>query len=146
MTDADLEDVMNMAYDLMLFHKENDNLLNFKYDKTKSEVAAEIIADMRNGHNFLVAEADNGTILGYTNWSIHSSGTATDIKHLYIKPSYRSKGYGRKLLNETILQMRHAYPNIKGFNISVAPWNVRACQLYEDAGFELATYRLFFKA
>lgn len=148
MTDGDLGVVFDMAWKLKQFHKDNDKVTGFKYTQDRTFSDNEVVEYLKKGANILLAE-DNNKVVGMCAWDvIERPGfkTTVDIRWLFVEEGSRGKGIGTKLLNETILQIRHLYPNSAGTYIGVAAFNDKALNLYKAVGFEPCTTRLFFKA
>lgn len=75
-------------------------------------------------------------LVGYTilikYWSNEYQGFLLFIDELYIIPSKRSLGYGKK----TITEIEHTFHNLKALVLEVSPKNIRAQSLYHNLGFK----------
>jgi len=87
---------------------------------------------------YLVAESDQGELLGYAGiWMIVGEGHITNVA---ANPEYRRKGIAKAILTQLfdICENQHG---IDAFTLEVRPSNDPAIALYESFGFETAGRR-----
>ena len=83
----------------------------------------------------LVAESDDGTILGFTRYSDEEDDPNCGyISSLYVAPSASGQGVGRRLLERALHEMDAVA--VRPVSLWVFGANARARQLYGAAGFE----------
>ncbi|MDH3351165.1 MAG: ribosomal protein S18-alanine N-acetyltransferase [Gammaproteobacteria bacterium] len=88
------------------------------------------------GYQCVVLERD-GEVAGYSILSV-AAGEA-HILNLCIEPSYRSHGYGEKLLDEILFRARTAA--VREVFLEVRPTNIHALALYKKKGFHQVANR-----
>ena len=88
------------------------------------------------GYQCVVLERD-GEIAGYGILSV-AAGEA-HILNLCVDPTYRSHGYGERLLDEILFRARTAL--VREIFLEVRPSNLNALALYKKKGFHLVANR-----
>jgi len=88
------------------------------------------------GYQCVVLERD-GEVAGYGILSVAAG--AAHILNLCIKPSYRSHGYGERLLDEILFRARTA--SVREIFLEVRPTNEHALALYKKKGFHQVANR-----
>jgi ribosomal-protein-alanine N-acetyltransferase len=88
------------------------------------------------GYHCIVLERD-GVVTGYAILSV-AAGEA-HILNLCVDPSYRSRGYGERLLDEILFRARSS--SVREILLEVRPSNAHALALYRKKGFYLVANR-----
>jgi len=118
----DYNSVIELIKELAVFEKAGDKVTN----------TAEQMIKEQNHFNCLVAESDNGEIIGfaifffaYFTWV----GKSLYLDDIYIKPDFRNKGIGKDLLRE-IFKVAVS-ENCKRVRWQVLDWNTDAIEFYK---------------
>ncbi|WP_242117935.1 GNAT family N-acetyltransferase [Aestuariivivens sediminicola] len=121
-----------MKEDIILLLREIDKVsedafvkINFESYVSKLMEHAKIFSDYRS--NQLIA-----FIAYYSNDPLNERGY---LSMLAIHPEYQNRGYGKKLLNLAIEDLRSE--NFKYFDLQVVMNNKRALKIYQSFGFNL---------
>jgi len=88
------------------------------------------------GYQCVVLER-NGDVIGYGILSV-AAGEA-HILNLCVEPSYRSHGYGARLLDDILFRARTS--SVREIFLEVRPTNTTALALYKKKGFHLVANR-----
>ena len=88
------------------------------------------------GYQCIVLERD-GTLTGYAVLSI-AAGEA-HILNICIEPTYRSMGYGERLMDDILFRARTA--SVREIFLEVRPTNTNALALYRKKGFHTVAKR-----
>lgn len=98
------------------------------------------LANYSDGKTGIILAADlNGELVGIMNSRIEQSrkmGHVAFIHGVYVKPEFRGKGIGKKLLEE-ILQWIEGHREIVKINLDVTTEQEAAIALYKSVGFEI---------
>ncbi|WP_239433470.1 GNAT family N-acetyltransferase [Sporosarcina sp. ACRSL] len=81
----------------------------------------------------LIAECDEGTPIGFLNFTKEDEDGDSELTAMYILPSYQQSGYGKKLFDTTLSMLRNA----KQLFVYVDSRNTAGRAFYEKQGFEL---------
>ncbi len=122
---ADYEDLISMFVEFATFQKMPDSVTN-----SVNQMAEE--SDFLNG---FVVENDSGELIGYATcfyayftWI----GKSLYMDDLYVKPDYRRKGLGQKLI-ESVIDKAKA-DKCKKVHWQVSKWNQNAIDFYKSIG------------
>lgn len=74
-------------------------------------------------------------------FSTEAGGEVCWVEELYLRPGFRSKGWGKKALGWVM----ERYPGMARFRLEVAPANDDARRLYERLGFVSLSYEQLIK-
>lgn len=88
--------------------------------------------ELANGHHYVVASEDDGTILGYAGIAV-GQGEAW-INNIAVRRDAQRRGIGRALLNALLDEARRH--GVRQVLLEVASENVAAQHLYGSYGFE----------
>ena len=85
----------------------------------------------------------NGEPVGFINWSYPTSWFQTStreahIEDLYVKPAYRRRGLGTRLMEEAMKRIREK--GVGNVEVSVLSDNVKAVRFYEKFGLKVHRY------
>lgn len=83
--------------------------------------------------HMLVAECEQGTPIGFLNFTRKDEDGDSELTAMYILPSYQQSGYGKKLFDTTI----DILGNAKQLFVYVDSRNTAGRAFYEKLGFEL---------
>jgi GNAT superfamily N-acetyltransferase len=125
---TDYEDLVSMFKEFATFQKSPEKMLN-------SEELMKEEGDFLNG---FVLENGFGELIGYTTYFYAYFtwiGKSMYLDDLYVKPDYRGKGLGQKLINSVISEAR--LNNCKKVRWQVSEWNRNAIEFYENLGAEI---------
>ena len=87
-----------------------------------------------------IKEGKKVTHVGYLWHAINQSDKSTFIYDFYISLDHRSKGYGKKAIDEFTRQMQAI--EIEDIKLRVAFHNDRALKLYQEVGFLITGYNM----
>ncbi len=110
--------------------KELDNYLATLYPP-ESRHGLDIPALLHKSVTVFLARLDNEPV-GCGGVKLFPQGYA-EVKRMYIKPAFRGKGIGKKILNQIELSAKHA--NIYTVRIETGIYQPEAIGLYEKIGF-----------
>ncbi|MFD1203646.1 MULTISPECIES: GNAT family N-acetyltransferase [Sporosarcina] len=83
--------------------------------------------------HMLVAECENGTPIGFLNFTKEDEDGDSELTAMYILPAYQHSGYGRKLFDYSMEVLKTA----KQLYVYVDSRNDAGRAFYEKIGFEL---------
>jgi len=83
-----------------------------------------------------------GKQVGSFYYTEHHAPNDKDNKNLYIysvriRPEHRGKGFGKKMMKESIYYLKNRYPDIKKIYLETDINNVRAMKSYLYAGYKI---------
>jgi [ribosomal protein S18]-alanine N-acetyltransferase len=116
-----------------------DELLPIEVDLFGDEAwtAAMFWNELANGHHYLVAQAPDGTVLGYGGLAVgYEEGW---INNIAVRRDQQRHGIGRALLEALLDQARRQH--VKQVLLEVSVDNVAAQRLYAGYGFEVIGVR-----
>ena len=93
--------------------------------------------ELANGHHYLVAQAPDGTVLGYAGLAVGDEEGW--INNIAVRQSEQRHGIGRALLEALLDQARKQH--VKQVLLEVSVDNVAAQRLYAGYGFEVIGVR-----
>jgi GNAT superfamily N-acetyltransferase len=127
--EKDIPQILAMIKELAEFEKLLDNV------KTTEQNLKDAIFGKEKFVNVLIAEID-GKICGQTiffkNFSTFAGKPGYYIEDLYVKPEFRGKGIGKKLLNSVVKKARKN--NFGRVEWVVLNWNKTAIDFYKNRG------------
>lgn len=116
---------------IFALYKENPEGETINEDKIEDTVI-ELSSNPSKGR-IIVFECDE-TIIGYAilivNWSNKYGGNILVVDELYIKPEWRNKGIGTRILNTAHLN----HENVVGLRIDIEPPNKKTAEHYIGLG------------
>ncbi len=121
---ADMPAIYKLMEDFSIFQKTPEKLLN----------TTDQLQNDSNDFKCIVIESGN-MIVGFASYffTYYSwSGKGLYLDDLYIDPSYRGKGFGKKLLDAVFDIARDA--NCKRVRWQVSRWNSEAIKFYKQIG------------
>jgi len=136
-TIKDFEKLKEIKAEFYLWECKRDNRLNTKW--INQGLGSRLARNLKQKNTaFFIAE-DKGNIIGYAGAEIKKNPSS--IKHkkrghmfnLYIKPKYRNKGVGKKLVN--IILNWFKKNKISDLMIMTHSYNKRAYKIYNKFGF-----------
>ena len=135
---------IDALYDMIFHFYEEYDLTHSITKESINDTIIHLTQHPENGTIQAIYDADH-TLIGYTilikYWSNEYQGYLLFIDELYIIPSKRSLGYGRK----TIAEIARTFHNLKALVLEVSPKNIRAQSLYHSLGFEPNKNNTFIK-
>jgi ribosomal protein S18 acetylase RimI-like enzyme len=99
-----------------------------------------------NGRNFLLVARDKNRPIGFAyatifrDYLVEVTESAGVINDLYMLPSFRRKGVGKKLVRECLKRMKMNKVNV--IRLTVLRENEAAIKLYEKLGFKICRYTM----
>ncbi|GLS92419.1 N-acetyltransferase [Psychromonas marina] len=129
-TSENLNEVSELFNDYRVFYKQDDDL----------ELAVSFIAERLKNKDSVIFYAydENDNALGFTQlyptFSSLSAASSWVLNDLYVTPSARRLGVGKKLMDTAKLFAIES--NAKGIALETAEDNVNAQALYESLGYE----------
>lgn len=124
-TEADFANLIELFKALATFQKDPEKMINS---------VAQMVAEKELIHGF-VAISERDEIIGYTTYfyAYYSwVGKSLHLDDLYIKPTYRNKGIGSKLIQSVIDHAKAT--NCKKVGWQVSNWNHPAIDFYKTLG------------
>ncbi|MDD4813777.1 MAG: GNAT family N-acetyltransferase [Bacteroidales bacterium] len=124
----DYPQLLSLFMEFSAFQKKADEMKN-------SVESMEEESDLLNA---FVVETDSGQIIGYATYFYAYftwSGKSLYMDDLYVKPDFRGKGLGKKLLNSIIDLAKQE--KCKKIHWQVARWNANAIEFYQNLGAEV---------
>ena len=85
--------------------------------------------------NAYVVESENGELVGYATYFYAYYtwiGKSMYMDDLYVKPDFRGKGLGQKLINS--IKKKKKKDNCKKVHWQVSSWNKNAIEFYKSIG------------
>lgn len=107
-----------------------ENIQTSFIDRSYSD--AMMMKRMEKTH-MLVAECEQGTPIGFLNFTREDEDGDSELTAMYILPSYQHSGYGKKLFDYTVSMLGNA----KKLFVYVDSRNTSGRTFYEKQGFEL---------
>jgi len=109
----------------------------YPFDREKARAALEpFLADPALGRAWLFK--DGGAAVGYfvltLGWSLEYGGRDAFVDELFVSPSHRGRGLGRRALEVIDEACREL--GVHALHLEVEKNNVRAAELYRKRGFE----------
>ena len=124
-TDADFEQLIDLFKEFALFEKLPEKMIN-SVDKMIAE---------KDFFNCFVAETDDQKIIGYVTYFFCYYtwvGKSMYMDDLYVRPEYRGKGIGKKLITKVISYASETECNKLRWQVS--NWNKPAIDFYKSLG------------
>ncbi len=130
-TAKDAPEILAMILELAHFEK-----LQHQVTATIDDLTKTLFGPHPSAEVFLILENEKnvGMALFFHNYSTFLGKPGLYLEDLYIKPAYRGRGYGRKLLG--FLAHLAVERGCGRFEWSVLDWNASAIQLYKSLGAE----------
>jgi ribosomal protein S18 acetylase RimI-like enzyme len=102
--------------------------------------------DPEHEKHVLVAEADDGEILGYIGWQVDRAGRHGEIAPLAIRVSARRSGLGRALSQHAMDAMREQDVEVVSLGTGGDWFHAPARSLYESLGFHLVPVAVYMRS
>jgi ribosomal protein S18 acetylase RimI-like enzyme len=122
---TDYEELILMFNEFATFQKMPDKMIN----------SVELIAEESDYLNGFVVENDLGGLVGYATYFYAYFtwiGKSLYMDDLYVKPDYRHKGLGQKLIDSVINKAKA--DKCKKVRWQVSKWNQNAIDFYKSIG------------
>ncbi|MBN1118059.1 MAG: GNAT family N-acetyltransferase [Bacteroidales bacterium] len=123
--ETDYEELISMFKEFAAFQKMPDKMIN-SVEKMTAE---------SNYLTGFVVENDSGELIGYATYFYAYYtwiGKSLYMDDLYVKPEYRRKGLGQKLIESVINKAKT--DNCKKVRWQVSDWNQNAIDFYKSIG------------
>jgi len=131
--EQDIESIQDLANRTWyIAYGEIISLEQIEYMLEKMYNKGELLSQLEEGHQFLIAEED-GIDLGFAGFSVLDSATKTYKLHkLYVLPETHGRGIGKLLMNEVVNLAKRAGGSALQLNVNR---NNKAADFYKKAGF-----------
>lgn len=125
----DVPDILAMITELAIFEN-----LQHEVSATAQDLSKTLFGGTPSAEVYLLLEDEQiaGMALFFHNYSTFLGKPGLYLEDLYIRPAYRGRGYGRKLL--AFLANLAVQRGCGRFEWSVLDWNNPAIQLYKSLG------------
>ena len=123
------------AIDFKYVHALIQEFSEFQNSRDKVKITLDMMFEQKDYFNGFVARDPNNRIIGYTNYSIiyySWVGKSIYLDDLYVKPSFRGKGIGKKLMNKVFEIAKKE--NCNRVRWQVSKWNTSAIEFYKKIG------------
>lgn len=102
-----------------------------------------ILKSVEQGRVDVLIARKNGEPVGFINWSyptrwFQTSTRQASVDNLYVKPAYRRRGVGTRLMEEAMNRIREK--GVGNVEVSVLSDNVKAVRFYEKFGLRVYRY------
>lgn len=107
----------------------------FQNSLHRVSITLDLMAEQEDYFNCYIARDERKEIVGYTNYSIiyySWVGKSLYLDDIYVRPSYRSKGIGKKLMNKVFDKAKREKCNRVRWQVS--KWNSSAIEFYKKLG------------
>ena len=131
--EQDIESIQDLANRTWyIAYGEIISLEQIEYMLEKMYNKGELLSQLEEGHQFLIAEED-GIDLGFAGFSVLDSASGIYKLHkLYVLPETHGKGIGKLLMNEVVNLAKRAGGSALQLNVNR---NNKAADFYKKAGF-----------
>lgn len=113
----------------------------YEYEKRpctaeKVNALAALLRDSSLGWAALIRDGDEaaGYVVLTYGYSVEFHGRDLLVDDLYLRPAYRGRGWGTRVLGEIEKIARHE--GLNAVHLEVAHWNIGARRFYDKAGFQ----------
>jgi len=107
----------------------------FQNTQHRVSITLDLMAEQEDYFNCYIARDESKEIVGYTNYSIiyySWVGKSLYLDDIYVRPSFRSKGIGKKLMNKVFDKAKREKCNRVRWQVS--KWNSSAIKFYKKIG------------
>lgn len=127
--EKDVPDILAMITELAIFEN-----LQHEVSATAQDLSRTLFGGTPSAEVYLLLEDEQiaGMALFFHNYSTFLGKPGLYLEDMYIRPAYRGRGYGRKLL--AFLANLAVQRGCGRFEWSVLDWNNPAIQLYKSLG------------
>lgn len=134
----DFGELKEIKTEFYLWQCNKDKRLNPNY--LKKTLGQRLARNLRQKNTAFFIASDKGKIIGYAgaeikkNSSFMKNRTRGHAFNLYVRPKYRNKGVGKKLINEVLKWFNKN--KIYDLKITVYSYNKKAQKIYRNLGFK----------
>jgi diamine N-acetyltransferase len=121
--------------DFKLIHSLIHEFSDFQNASYRVSVTVDLMMEQQDFFNCYVARDPLREIIGYTSYSIiyySWVGKSLYLDDLYVRPSFRGKGIGKKLMNKVFEIAKKEKCNRVRWQVS--KWNSKAIEFYKKIG------------
>ena len=107
----------------------------FQNSQHRVSITLDLMVEQKDYINCYIARDERSMIIGYTNFSIiyySWVGKSIYLDDIYVRPSYRGKGIGTKLMNKVFDKAKSEKCNRVRWQVS--KWNSAAIGFYKKIG------------
>ena len=134
----DFKKLKELKSEFYLWECKGDKRLNPEY--VKRGLGARLAKNLRQKNTVFFVAEEKEKLIGYSGGEIQKNPAFAKFKkrghlfNLYVKPEYRSKGIGKKLIRATLSWFRKK--KVSDLTIMVYSHNKSAYKIYKNLGFK----------
>lgn len=100
----------------------------------ESLVLSQDLESLECGESYIIAEKDK--LIGYIRLADYDDTNNSLELHYAVHPSFRDKGYGKKILTEVSNYILEKYKNVSSIDLYISEFNIGSIRCAQEAGFK----------